>query len=172
MRQSSLTIDIVLTVSSGYQRYLPTEYGKSNQVPMAHSASNNQSNTDYRHIAVSKHGALGLMRAMHANVRHHDLPIRVNAIMPSWTATGMVPVELMDALGFPWQPAEAVASAVGLLMADGSRNGQALYVAKGSIKEVDEAILLKAACQVQDTDTLTANEEYLKLIAAIPNGKA
>ncbi|KPI34450.1 (-)-isopiperitenol/(-)-carveol dehydrogenase, mitochondrial [Cyphellophora attinorum] len=137
---------IVITASeSSYQRYLPTEY------------------------AVSKHGALGLIRAMHANVRHHDLSIRVNGIMPSWTATGMVPVELMDALGFPWQPAEAVASAVGLLMADESRDGQVLYVAKGNIKEVDEAILLKAACQVQDVDRLTANEEYLKLIAAIAN---
>lgn len=89
---------------------------------------------------VAKHGVLGLMRNLHQNLI--DTPIRSNCITPLWTATGLVPAKLMEEkLGIISQPAETVACAVALLMADGERNGQTILSKQGRHKEVDKLLL-------------------------------
>ena len=79
--------------------------------------------------------------------------------MPSWTATGLVPVDLMESIGLESQQPDSVAHAVGLFMADEQRDGQATFDGGGKVKEVEEAIFMKSVCEVEDieeptTDTL------------------
>jgi hypothetical protein len=50
--------------------------------------------TDY---TTSKHAVLGLLRSLYTTLHPH-FPIRINAIAPSWTATGIVPEALIAVL--------------------------------------------------------------------------
>ncbi|KAK5173626.1 uncharacterized protein LTR77_002307 [Saxophila tyrrhenica] len=95
--------------------------------------------TDY---GVAKHGALGLMRNLDANLK--DSNIRVNCITPLWTASGLVPAEMMkEHLGIISQPPEAAARSALLLMADGERRGQTMFSKRSMFKEID-SIAMKA----------------------------
>lgn len=87
------------------------------------------------------------MRGIVPNIEMAGLPIRVNAISPSWTITGLVPKELVEVIGkyCEWQGPEVVARNVALLMADESRQGQLHYSVGGRYYEVEDAILLPAA---------------------------
>ncbi|EOD45463.1 putative short-chain dehydrogenase reductase sdr protein [Neofusicoccum parvum UCRNP2] len=97
--------------------------------------------------AVAKHGVLGLMRGVQPNLRRQGVAVRVNTVNPSWTATGIVPAGLLEAIGARAQAPEAVARSVGLLMADAARDGQALYSVEGRVYEVEQAVLLPAAAE-------------------------
>ncbi|KAI1342888.1 short chain dehydrogenase [Xylariaceae sp. FL0016] len=97
--------------------------------------------TDY---SVSKHGVVGLMRGMHSTLAVEGLSVRVNAVAPSWTETGIVPAKFLGEVGIECQPASAVARAVVVLMADESRAGHLIHIAHGRYKEIDEAVLLPA----------------------------
>lgn len=97
--------------------------------------------------AVAKHGVLGLMRGVQPNLRRQGVAVRVNTVNPSWTATGIVPAGLLEAIGARAQAPEAVARSVGLLMADTARDGQALYSVEGRVYEVEQAVLLPAAAE-------------------------
>jgi hypothetical protein len=77
----------------------------------------------------------------------------------------MVPADLMAAQNVASQPPEVVADAACLLMADEARNGQAIYIGKGKMKEVEESILIPAACEIEDTAELNSNRDYQKLMA-------
>ena len=71
-----------------------------------------------------------------------DTPIRSNCVTPLWTATGLVPAQLMkEKLGIVSQPPETIANAVALLMADPERNGQTILSKQGRHKEVDKLLL-------------------------------
>lgn len=91
----------------------------------------------YNTQALSKHAVLGLMRALHPQLHPH-LPIRINAIAPSWTDTGIVPRELLAALGEGnFQSADVVARSVTLLMADEARHGELIYSDRGNYIELE-----------------------------------
>lgn len=91
----------------------------------------------------AKHGVLGWMRGIVPNIETQGLPIRVNAISPSWTLTGLVPSGLEKMMpDVDWQGPDVVARSVALLMADPKRQGQLIYSWGGKFKEVEESTLL------------------------------
>lgn len=117
---------IVLTASaSAYQRFRTTDY------------------------TAAKHGVLGLLRGLVPNILSSKLPIRTNAITPSWTRTGIAPEQWLEQLSVPSQGPEAVARSVALLMADEKRMGQVVYSDQGRFWEIEEALLLPAAKKVR-----------------------
>ncbi|KAL1960610.1 hypothetical protein VTO42DRAFT_7189 [Malbranchea cinnamomea] len=95
--------------------------------------------------AVAKHGVLGLMRSLIPNIQQVELPIRINAIAPSWTETGIVPRNLLEAAGAAVQSADVPAKSAVLLMADGNRQGELIYSRDGKFKEVENSLLLRVA---------------------------
>lgn len=105
------------------------------------------------------------------------LPIRLNTVAPTWTNTAVLPglKETLDALGVEVQPASAVAHAAALLMADETRNGQAIHVQQGKFKEIDEALLLPMAEKIRGPDYMAEDEvlrRALELMTAQAAGGA
>lgn len=96
----------------------------------------------------------GFARGLHPLVAAHKLPIRVNAVAPTWTNSSVLPglEDLMAKIGVEVQPASAVARAAALLMADGARHGQSIHVQQGRFKEVDEAVILPVAEAIRGPD--------------------
>ncbi|KAI1117749.1 short chain dehydrogenase [Nemania sp. NC0429] len=120
--------------------------------------------------AVAKHGAIGLMRGLHAALGAQDATattVRVNALAPSWTGSGMVPAEPFNSAGIHTQTAGDVARAAAGLMADGARRGNLVHVDHGVYKEVDEALLLPAYRSLLHAETLDEDEAAGGLIAGI-----
>lgn len=81
------------------------------------------------------------MRGLHAALGVNNVPVRVNALAPSWTATSMVQEEMFKQLGIYTQPASAVARAAAKLMADETRRGQLIHIDHELFKEIDETLL-------------------------------
>lgn len=95
----------------------------------------------------TKHAVLGLMRGL-LPILLPDIPVRVNAIAPSWTTTGLVPEQVVEKVaGIGTQTPVAVARSVAILMADGQRNGQLIYSVEGKYSEI-EGLLLKTAADI------------------------
>jgi hypothetical protein len=92
------------------------------------------------------------------------LPIRINAIAPSWTKTGIVPEKVMDKLGVTPQEPEVPARAALLLMVDESRNGQLMHAAEGQFKEVEESILIPAAHEIIGKDKTPEDVTLMKML--------
>jgi NAD(P)-dependent dehydrogenase (short-subunit alcohol dehydrogenase family) len=71
------------------------------------------------------------------------LPIRVNSLAPSWTATQVLPdlETLLNAVSVEAQSTAVVARAVAYLMASKSRHGDMVYVCGGKYKEIEKAVL-------------------------------
>ncbi|KAF2024644.1 NAD(P)-binding protein, partial [Setomelanomma holmii] len=90
--------------------------------------------TDY---TTAKHAVLGLLRALYGHL-YPKLPIRINAIAPSWTATSIVPKEVLVALGEGnYQSPDVVGRSVTLLMADKERHGELIYSECGKFKDLE-----------------------------------
>lgn len=96
---------------------------------------------------------------------HPKLPIRVNAVAPSWTGTRLVPVDLCKAAGVPVQSPEAAARSVLVLMADASRNQQLIYSTAGIYTEIEND-LLKAADDIRPKET-SEDEDLYQLEKAV-----
>lgn len=129
MRRQDSGGSIVLTASaSSFQRFRVVDY------------------------ATAKHGVLGLMRGL-VPILLPDIPIRINAIAPSWTTTGLVPEHVIESVvGIGTQPPAAVARSVAILMADRQRNGQLIYSVQGRYSEIESTMLKMAADIVGDPD--------------------
>ena len=95
--------------------------------------------TDY---TTAKHGVLGFMRGMVPNLEASGGSIRINGVAPSWTATGIVPADLLDSIGIKSQSPDVVARSVAVLMADEKRQGQLIYSSLGRYSEIEESVLL------------------------------
>ncbi|KAK5704907.1 hypothetical protein LTR97_002018 [Elasticomyces elasticus] len=109
--------NIILTASStGYVRWEEADY------------------------ASSKHGVIGLLRSTSMHAKSSALPIRINAVAPSWTRTGLVTLSEDDfqKLGVESQAPEEVARGVALLATDEERSGQCLYIRGGQAIELEE----------------------------------
>ncbi|KAI0912472.1 short chain dehydrogenase [Ustulina deusta] len=117
------------------------------QNPSGGSLVINSSSTGFQRFravdyAVSKHGAVGLARGLHSALTAQNIPVRINALAPSWTSTGIVVDQLFKQFGVYTQPPGAVARAAVKLMADESRRGQIIHVDHGVYKEIDETFML------------------------------
>ncbi|KAJ4376939.1 hypothetical protein N0V86_006377 [Didymella sp. IMI 355093] len=90
--------------------------------------------TDY---TTTKHAVLGLMRSLTGHL-HPNLPLRINAIAPSWTDTGILSPAVIAALGDGnYQSADVPARSVTLLMADSKRHGELVYSERGQFKDLE-----------------------------------
>lgn len=133
--------------------------GTGGSIVLAASASSfqNFSAGDY---TIAKHGVLGMIRGMGSKLQQKN--IRLNAIAPSWTSTGIVPGELIQSLGAAVQSPEDVARSVVLLLADTARAGEIIYSWEGNYREVnkaDQGLLASAAAVLENA----ADEERVML---------
>ncbi|KAJ6014427.1 hypothetical protein N7540_009018 [Penicillium herquei] len=104
-------------------------------IVLAASASSFQNFTtpDY---TISKHGVLGMLRGLVGGL---DGKVRINAISPSWTKTGILATysPLFEKIGVDMQSPDVVARSAVLLFADQERNGDVIYSWGGSYREVN-----------------------------------
>ncbi|PGH11555.1 hypothetical protein AJ79_04813 [Helicocarpus griseus UAMH5409] len=117
--------------------------------------------------AAGKHGNLGFVRGMRQLLIHEKLPIRINAIAPSWTETGILPAVIMEQIGVKLQPPEVPARSALLLMADESRNGQLLHSTEGKIQEVEESVLVPTAEEIIGKDKPTEDTTLMRMLEAM-----
>ena len=96
-------------------------------------------------VAATKHGLIGFVRALQLSL--HGSSIRVNAVAPSWTATGLISRDVASAAGIETQTPSVVAKSVALLFADEERRGQVIYSNLGMYWEVED-LFLKAATDI------------------------
>lgn len=69
---------------------------------------------------------------------HPDLPIRINAIAPSWTDTGILNPAVLAAIGEAnYQSADVPARSATLLMADKNKHGELVYSERGYFKDLE-----------------------------------
>ncbi|KAL2868707.1 uncharacterized protein BJX67DRAFT_379658 [Aspergillus lucknowensis] len=92
---------------------------------------------------VAKHGVLGILRGLVDDLQARaqsqtdgGARVRLNAIVPSWTATGIVPRDVLAAIGVAVQEPEVVARSVVMLFNDGRRHGEVLYSWGGEYAEI------------------------------------
>ena len=121
------------------------------------------------YIAVGKHGNLGFMRGMLQVLTYNKLPIRINAIAPSYTNTGIVPEQVMNQLGAMTQPPDAPARTALLVMADEARNGQLLHSAEGKFKEIEESVFVPMAREIIGKDKPTEDTTLMKMMEMFGN---
>lgn len=77
------------------------------------------------------------MRSLTSHL-HPNLPIRINAIAPSWTDTGILSPAVLAAVGEGnYQSADVPARSVTLLMADKQRHGELVYSERGHFKDLE-----------------------------------
>lgn len=113
----------------------------------------------------AKHGVLGLMRGL-VPILQPDIPIRVNAIAPSWTRTGLLPEGVVEKFtGVPTQSADVPARSVAILMADPQRNCQLIYSVEGRYYEAEETLARAAREIVGDLNEDVVMEQLLKGIS-------
>lgn len=110
---------------------------KTGSIVLTASASSfqNFSAPDY---TIAKHGVLGMVRGL-VHKLEIEGNIRLNAVAPSWTQTGMVPADYIRAMGVPVQSPEVVAQSVVLLFADEARHGEVIYSSEGKFREINKA---------------------------------
>ncbi|OJI96345.1 hypothetical protein ASPVEDRAFT_23364 [Aspergillus versicolor CBS 583.65] len=92
---------------------------------------------------VAKHGVLGILRGLYADLMYVDSSkpertrVRLNAISPSWTATGVVPRDVLTSMGVGVQEPEVVARSVVMLFTDSARHGEVIYSWEGRYCEIN-----------------------------------
>ncbi|CAI7616038.1 unnamed protein product [Penicillium glandicola] len=85
---------------------------------------------------IAKHGVLGIIRGLRHLI---EGKVRLNAVAPSWTATGMVATGFIEGLGVGVQGPEVVARSVALLFSDQQRHGDIIYSWDGKYLEVNQS---------------------------------
>jgi NAD(P)-dependent dehydrogenase (short-subunit alcohol dehydrogenase family) len=121
---------IVMTASgSSFSRFPGADYSTSPTLPSLFPSDPIQ--------AICKHAILGILRALYTPL-YPNLPIRINAVAPSWTNTPLMTREVVAALGEGnCQSADVVARSVVLLMSDGKRHGEMVYSKRGNYTEME-----------------------------------
>ncbi|EMD64776.1 hypothetical protein GGP41_002951 [Bipolaris sorokiniana] len=104
--------------------------------------------------STAKAGVLGFGRSFARLVEVADLPIRVNTLAPSWTATQVLPdlKNLLAAVSHDCQTPDVVARAVAYLMADKSRHGELIFASNGKYTEIQNTILAPAYEAIKGDD--------------------
>ncbi|KAH7087580.1 hypothetical protein FB567DRAFT_348324 [Paraphoma chrysanthemicola] len=116
--------------------------------------------------STAKAGVLGFGRGLARSVEVAGLPIRVNILAPSWTATQVLPdlKDLLAAVSEVCQPASVVARAVAYLMVTTSRHGEVIFVRDGKYKEIEKAVLAPAYQTIKG-DGLSDDDVLAKVYA-------
>ncbi|KAF1949676.1 NAD(P)-binding protein [Byssothecium circinans] len=127
---------VIYTVKLGIH-YLRKNGAEGGSVVMTASASSFSRfpTPDY---GAAKHAVLGLLRSLTGLLPRHNLPIRVNAISPSWTATNILPAGFAASLGDNIQTPDVAARSVVVLMADGKRRGELIFSDRGRFFEIED----------------------------------
>jgi NAD(P)-dependent dehydrogenase (short-subunit alcohol dehydrogenase family) len=118
--------------------------------------------------ATTKHAVLGLLRSLTPQL-HPKLPIRINAIAPSWTETAIVPKQIIAALGEGnYQSADVVGRSVTLLMADKERHGELIYSECGKFMDLENGdkgfhALTKKMLRLGEEEELSETGVFAKL---------
>lgn len=177
LEPTGLTYDVNLraaintaTLAIHHMRHQPT--GGSIVITASASSFQPMCSPDY---TASKHAILGFVRGMKSSLRLAGIPIRINAITPSWTETALFPRELIVAAGGVIQAAAEVAPSAALLMVDQERTGQVIYSEAGRMWEIEDAVLLPAALAVRMPGTQTLDETLIRamgLVEAAADGQA
>jgi NAD(P)-dependent dehydrogenase (short-subunit alcohol dehydrogenase family) len=99
------------------------------------------------------------------------LPIRVNALTPSWTTTNVLPSmdAIMKGISHEAQAPLIVARAAAYLMVDASRNGNVVYVSDGKYTEIEKAVLWPAVKTIIGEGN-PSDDEVLERILALAAG--
>lgn len=144
-----------------FRKEKDTAAAKSIVLTASASSFQNFSAADY---GTAKHGILGVLRCVGGQIGSN---IRVNAVAPSWTATGMVPAEAIRSMGVPVQEPEAVARSVVLLFTDQQRHGEVIYSWEGNFREINKVKggLLDSALSLLGSN-VTEDQVIIKLRAA------
>ncbi|KAI7468095.1 hypothetical protein KC351_g13769 [Hortaea werneckii] len=146
---TTLEINLRGVINTAYlgMHYMRTQTPPGGSVVLTASASSFQRFrvTDY---TTAKHGVLGFMRGILPALGAAELPIRINALAPDWTATGIISPQLMGILGSQIQGPEVVAEAAALCMVDQARQGQLIYSRGGVHREVEEGVLMPAGREI------------------------
>ncbi|KAB8338729.1 hypothetical protein FH972_021674 [Carpinus fangiana] len=154
-------IGVVNTIKLAIHHLRKQQHPGSIVITASTAAYQQFSSVDY---TTSKHAVLGLMRGLAGHLHPH-LPIRINAIAPSWTATGIIPRSAVEAAGVAIQEPSAVARTVALLMADEARNQQLIYSNEGRFAEI-ETDLLAEADRLRPKES-SEEEDFQKILLVI-----
>ncbi|KAF2028482.1 NAD(P)-binding protein [Setomelanomma holmii] len=116
--------------------------------------------------STAKSGVLGFGRGFARLMEVAGVPIRVNILAPSWTATQVLPdlKDLLAAVSEVCQPTSVVARAAAYLMATKSRHGEVIFVRDGKYKEIEKAVLRPAYDSIKG-DTLSDDDVLAKVSA-------
>ncbi|KAK1087842.1 hypothetical protein LTR48_002203 [Friedmanniomyces endolithicus] len=112
----------------------------------------------------AKHGVLGFMRGMVPNLERSGVPLRINALAPGWTETGMVPKGVIEAAGQATQSPDVVARSVALLMADEAYQGKLIYSNQGKYWEIEDA-MLKTVVDIMGANDDAVMDKVMKMAA-------
>lgn len=118
-------------------------------------------------IATAKSGVLGFGRGLSVLLEASKLPIRVNSLAPSWTATQVLPDlgDLLKAVNYDAQSTDVVARGAAYLFVDEKRHGEVVFVCEGKYKEIEKAILAPAYEKVKGEGP--SDDEVLARIFAL-----
>jgi NAD(P)-dependent dehydrogenase (short-subunit alcohol dehydrogenase family) len=174
---SKLTIQVNLA-ALGNQVALAAHYMMAQETPKGGSIVLTASSTSYQRFdapdyVASKHGVIGLLRGASVHLKNNHLPIRINAVAPSWTRTGLVPLSeaQFEELGIVSQAPEAVARSVALLATDESRSGQCIYSRGGEYVEMEapmHAEMLKQFGYQEGSAEEDEREQVINVIFGAP----
>lgn len=112
---------------------------------------------------------LGLGRSFARLVEAERLPIRINTLAPSWTATQVMPnmKDRLRAVSADCQSPLVVARAAAYLFANQHRSGETVFVGDGKYVEIEKAVLAPAYESIKG-DTLSDDAILAKVRALYP----
>ncbi|KAI9055498.1 hypothetical protein LZ554_000449 [Drepanopeziza brunnea f. sp. 'monogermtubi'] len=121
--------------------------------------------------STAKHGVLGFGRGYARLMSAAGLPIRVNTLMPSWTATNLMPDigGVVAGVSNPntVQDGLVVARAAAyLLINQAQRQGDVVFVCRGRYTEIERAVLAPAYEAIKGDPAEPSDDEILERIWA------
>lgn len=116
--------------------------------------------------STAKAGVLGFGRSFAVLLEAAGLPIRINTLAPSWTATQVLPnlKDLLAAVSQDCQPTSVVARAVAYLFTSKTRQGETIFVSDGKYTEIEKAVLAPAYESIKG-DSLSDDQVLAKVLA-------
>ncbi|KAF1925216.1 NAD(P)-binding protein [Didymella exigua CBS 183.55] len=117
--------------------------------------------------STAKSGVLGFGRGLSVLLSASNVPIRVNILAPSWTATQVLPDlgNLLKAVNYDAQSTDVVARSAAYLFVDKKRHGEVIFVCEGKYTEIEKAILAPAYEKVKGDGP--SDDEVLARIMAL-----
>ena len=110
---------------------------------------------------------IGFGRSFARLVEVAGLPIRINTLAPSWTATQVLPnlKDLLAAVSEDCQAPSVVAKVATYLMVDKSRHGELIFASDGKFTEIEKSILAPAYEKIKGESSLSDDAVLAKVMA-------